>query len=135
MAAQVPDGRITFCGNRDDMTTLFRASDVVLHAGIVEGMPLGLLEAQSCGKPVVAYGVAGVPEATLDGVTGLLAQPRDVTGLAAALRTLADDHRLRAEMGAAARAHTLAHHRIETQAQANAAILTEMCGAPRAMGE
>jgi glycosyltransferase involved in cell wall biosynthesis len=135
MAAQLPERPITFCGNHDDVTTLFRASDVVLHAGIVEGMPLGLLEAQSCGKPVDAYDVAGVPEATLDGVTGLLAWPRDVTGLAAALRTLADDHRLRAEMGAVARAHVLAHHRIETQARANAAILAEICGVPRAMGE
>jgi glycosyltransferase involved in cell wall biosynthesis len=135
MADQVPDRLVTFCGIRDDMATLFRASDVVLHAGTVEGMPLGLLEAQSCGKPVIAYDVAGVPEATIDGVTGLLARPRRVADLAAALRRLADDRRLRDEMGVAARAHVLAHHRIETQSRRNAAVLAELCGAPRVMGE
>jgi glycosyltransferase involved in cell wall biosynthesis len=132
-ADQLPAGRVTFCGSRDDMTALFRASDVVIHAGIVEGMPLGLLEAQSCGKPVIAYDVAGVPEAVVDGFTGLLAAPRDVAGLGVALQRLAGDRTLRAKMGTAARVHMLAHHRIETQALRNAAVLTEMCGVPRAM--
>jgi glycosyltransferase involved in cell wall biosynthesis len=132
-ADQLPAGRVTFCGSRDDMTALFRASDVVIHAGIVEGMPLGLLEAQSCGKPVIAYDVAGVPEAVVDGFTGLLAAPRDVAGLGVALQRLAGDRTLRAKMGTAAREHVLAHHRIETQALRNAAVLTEMCGVPRAM--
>jgi glycosyltransferase involved in cell wall biosynthesis len=129
-AMGLPAGRITFCGNRDDMVSLFRAGDVVLHAGIVEGMPLGLLEAHSCGKPVIAYDVAGVPEATIHSVTGLLAPPREVTGLTSALRTLVGDRALRIEMGEAARSHVLAHHRIEHQAARNSALLREMCGGP-----
>jgi glycosyltransferase involved in cell wall biosynthesis len=131
----LPEGRITFCGHRDDMTTLFRASDIVLHAGILEGMPLGLLEAQSCGKPVVAYDVAGVPEAVRDGVTGFLAPPRDTVTLSRALRSLTEDRALRATFGANARAHVLAHHRIETQAQRNAAVLAEICCGAEAMAE
>jgi glycosyltransferase involved in cell wall biosynthesis len=126
-AAALPAGRVTFCGNRDDMAELFRACDVVVHAGTVEGMPLGLIEAQSCGKPVIAYGVSGVPEAVLDGVTGLLAAPRDVTGLAGAVAKLVGNPRVRAKMGAAARAHVLAHHRIEDQARRNVLLLAEMC--------
>lgn len=132
-ASALPAGRVNFCGNREDMTALFRASDVVLHAGIVEGMPLGLLEAQSCGKPVIAYGVAGVPEAVIDGSTGLLAAPCDVAGLSAGLSKLAGDLLLRAEMGTAARTHVLAHHRIEIQAMRNVAVLTEMCDDARPM--
>jgi glycosyltransferase involved in cell wall biosynthesis len=132
-ASTLPAGHINFCGIRDDMTALFRASDVVLHAGMVEGMPLGLLEAQSCGKPVIAYDVAGVPEAVLDGSTGLLAAPCDVVGLSVALSRLAGDPALRAQMGTAARTHVLAHHRIETQAMRNVAVLTEMCDVAGAM--
>ena len=125
--------RVIFCGDRDDMAALFRASDVVLHAGVVEGMPLGLLEAQACGTPVVAYAVAGVPEAVRDGVTGLLAAPGDVAALGAALRRLIIDPAARIEMGASARAHVLAHHQLQAQAVRNAELLTEMCGVPRAM--
>lgn len=132
-AAGLSAGRVTFCGGRDDMPALFRACDLVLHAGVVEGMPLGLIEAQSCATPVVAYAVAGVPEAVVDGITGLLAAPQDVAGLTAALVRLAGDDALRGEMGAAARAHVLAHHRLDTQAARNIALLTELCGAPEAV--
>jgi glycosyltransferase involved in cell wall biosynthesis len=132
-ADTLPVGRIHFCGSRNDMAALFRASDVVAHAGVVEGMPLGLVEAQSCGRPVVAYAVAGVPEAVRHGITGLLVAPRDVLGLGGALRTLAENPVLRDEMGVAAREHVLAHHRIQTQALRNAELLTEMCGVPRTM--
>jgi glycosyltransferase involved in cell wall biosynthesis len=127
LATALQPRQVIFAGNRESMADLFRASDVVIHAGIVEGMPLGLLEAQSCGKPVVAYRVAGVPEAVLDGTTGLLADACDVKGLTKALRALTVDASLRAEMGVAARAHVLASHRIEVQADRNAEVLTDMC--------
>jgi glycosyltransferase involved in cell wall biosynthesis len=132
-AEALPAGRVHFCGRRDDMAALFLASDVVMHAGMVEGMPLGLLEAQSCGRPVVAYRVAGVPEAVLHASTGLLAAPGDAEGLCDALGRLVRDPVLRSQMGASARAHVLSHHRIEAQAARNVAVLTEMCGVPRAM--
>lgn len=120
-------GRVTFCGNRDDMAAMFQASDVVLHAGTVEGMPLGLLEAQACGKPVVAYDVAGVREAVVDGTTGWLAAVRDVASLHRALAKLVHDGESRTKMGAAARAHVLAHHQLETQAACNAELLKRLC--------
>ena len=127
-ADRLPGGRIVFCGMRDDMTDLLQASDVVIHAGTMEGMPLGLLEAQSCGKPVVAYAVAGVPEAVRDKETGLLVAACDIAGLGRSLRTLACDASLRATMGNAARAHMLANHRIDIQAARNVAVLQEVCG-------
>jgi glycosyltransferase involved in cell wall biosynthesis len=123
---------VRFCGNRDDMAALLGASDVVIHTGIVEGMPLTLIEAQACGTPVIAYDVAGVGEAVRDGITGYLAPPRDVTRLSGALRQLADPA-LRAQMGAKARVHALAHHGIEAQAERNVAVLAEMCGRPNSL--
>ena len=126
-AEALPAGQAHFCGRRDDMAALFQASDVVMHAGMVEGMPLGLLEAQSCGKPVVAYRVAGVPEAVLHEATGLLATPGDADDLGDALGRLVGDPALRAQMGASARAHVLSHHQLEAQAARNMGVLTEMC--------
>jgi len=124
---------VTFCGSRNDMTALYRACDVVIHTGTVEGMPLTLVEAQSCGKPVIAYDVAGVKEAVHDGSTGILVPATDVALLTRALRELVNNPARRAEMGAAARVHALAHHRIEIQADRNASVLTDMCGRPDAL--
>lgn len=123
-------GSVTFCGNRNDMPSLFRASDLVIHAGVVEGMPLGLIESQACGKPVIAYDVAGVSEAVQNRTTGLLAPPRDVASLTNALRRLAGDPHLRAEMGLAARSRVLRHHRIDVQADRNVTVLNDVCAVP-----
>jgi glycosyltransferase involved in cell wall biosynthesis len=48
--------------------------------------------------------VGGIPEQVADGETGLLVEPGDVDGLAAALRRLAADPALRRRLGEAGRA-------------------------------
>ena len=56
-----------------------------------------LSEAMALRLPVVATRVGGIPEAVLEGKTGLLVEPGSVSGLAGALRAaLSDPDRLRA---------------------------------------
>jgi glycosyltransferase involved in cell wall biosynthesis len=55
------------------------------------------------GRPVVASAVGGLLDLVVDGETGLLVPPRDVTALRAALERLLGDAALRARLGAAAR--------------------------------
>ena len=117
---------VQFCGRRDDIVNLLRATDVFVHAGVVEGMPLGLLEAQACGVPVVAYDAAGVSETVRDGATGLLAPPGNVQALTDALKRLTLDSALRTEFRSAARANAVSEHRIEVQAARNADLLKAM---------
>jgi glycosyltransferase involved in cell wall biosynthesis len=64
-----------------------------------EGTPTVLIEAMSIGLPVIATRVGGVPELVEDGVTGLLVEPGDVTGMARAIRALASDEAARRSMG------------------------------------
>ena len=71
--------------------------------GDQEGLPVIALEAAASGRPVVGYRHSGIPEAVVDGYTGLLAVEGDVTGLAVALTELLDDHARSQEMGTAAR--------------------------------
>ena len=118
--------RVLFAGMRDDVADILRASDILVHAGVIEGMPLGMLEAQACGTPVAAYSAAGVDEAVIDGVSGLLVSPGDVVGLGNALLTLAEAPELRAKMGAAGRLHVLEHHTIKGQAAEVARHLHEL---------
>jgi glycosyltransferase involved in cell wall biosynthesis len=122
-AAERLPGRVTFTGRREDVRDILNATDVLLHAGVIEGMPLGLLEAQAAGVPVVAYRVAGVPEAVLDGRTGLLADPCDSLELGRHARSLILDPILRHRLGSAGRQHVQASHTISGQADAYAGLL------------
>jgi glycosyltransferase involved in cell wall biosynthesis len=68
-----------------------------------EGLPLSLLEAAACGRPMVATDVAGCRDIARDGVNALLVPPDDPEALADAIARLARDAALRAQFGAAGR--------------------------------
>ena len=93
---------------------MYRRADVFVQASVVlangdrDGIPNSLLEAMASGLAVVASDVAGIPEVLLPGC-GLRVAPADAAALASALGSLADDPCLRAQLGAAARRHVVAH--------------------------
>lgn len=93
---------VRLLGFRDDIETVLGAADIVAVPS-TRPEPLGLvaLEAAAAGLPVVAAAHGGLPEIVLDGETGLLVEPTS-TELARALRTLADDPKLRRRLGEAA---------------------------------
>ncbi len=89
---------------------VFAASDIFCHPSRwQEAFGLVLAEAMSCGKPVVATAVGGIPEVVEDGGTGFLAPPGDPAALAAKLVLLANDPALRERMGRAGRERVAAH--------------------------
>jgi len=74
--------------------------DKTLYA---EGMPNSLLEAMSCGLPVIASKIGGVVDIVEDGKSGILFEPGDVAGLSSAMIRLLKDAELRQRLGAEAR--------------------------------
>jgi glycosyltransferase involved in cell wall biosynthesis len=60
-------------------------------------------EAMAAGLPVVGYRAGNLPYLAADGGEGLLADPGDIAGLAAALRRLIEDDGLRLRLATAAR--------------------------------
>jgi glycosyltransferase involved in cell wall biosynthesis len=109
------EGRVRLHGHASsgEISQRLRASDVLLHAGVIEGIPAAIVEAMACGLPVVAVGSGGVPEAITDGVDGFLVAPRDPEKLAAALRRLGEDAHLRERMGQAGRRKVLSQMTLE----------------------
>jgi glycosyltransferase involved in cell wall biosynthesis len=95
--------RVHFTGIRRDVGNVLAALDIFVMPSLWEGLPLALVHAMGAGLPVVASAVAGVPEVVQHGETGILVQPGDVDGLAAALERLVHDPAERARLGLAAR--------------------------------
>ncbi|MCX9154892.1 glycosyltransferase family 4 protein [Niveibacterium sp. 24ML] len=102
-------GAVEFLGQRSDVLALQQQADVAVLASTQgEGMPRALLEAASCGRPMVATDVPGCRELVAHGRNGLLVPPGDAEALAAAIISLLDDPARAARMGAEARADVLA---------------------------
>ena len=81
-----------------------RALDIVVHAS-TEPEPFGLViaEAMACGRPVIVANGGGAREIVEPGVDALTHPPGDAAALAARIRELAEDARLRAALGVSAR--------------------------------
>ncbi len=96
--------RIIWLGKvpHDEVGWVMSAGDVFVLPSLSEGLPTVVCEAMACGLPVVATAVDGTPEIVDDPVTGLLVQPHDAGGLAAALARVLDDPDLARAMGAEA---------------------------------
>ncbi len=77
----------------------YRAADIYIHAAKIDTFPLAVLEALSCGTPVVATAVGGIPEQIDHGGTGFLSGLGDVGSLAQQVITLLEDVDSRRGMG------------------------------------
>lgn len=113
-------GRYHYIGPRSDVPDVLRSLDVLALPSErdKEAFPRIVVEAMACGVPVLATAVAGIPEAVVDGETGLLVDPDDFEGFVAALRTLVLDDELRRRYGAAAVARCRALFSMEANAAA-----------------
>ena len=79
------------------------------------GAPTVLIEAQATGMPVVSSRHADIPGVVRDGETGLLADERDIEGIATCLLRLIEHPERWPIMGQAGRAHIEQHYSIVTE--------------------
>ncbi|MGA7963545.1 MAG: glycosyltransferase family 4 protein, partial [Candidatus Acidiferrales bacterium] len=84
---------------RQDVPALYAAHDVFVFPSLVEGMPLTLLEAMATGMAIVTTEAPGMADVIEDEFNGLLAQPADAQGLAAATERLCRSAELRRQFG------------------------------------
>jgi len=91
--------RFTFTGFTKDVAMQLRKMTIFTLPSYREGFPRSVLEAMSCGLPVIATAIRGCREAVVDGETGLIVPPRDSEALARAVLALLDDSERAHEMG------------------------------------
>jgi phosphatidylinositol alpha-1,6-mannosyltransferase len=100
--------RVRWVGSvrKDEIGVYYNLADVLVNPSVsrpADGLNVCVLDAMSCGKPVVGSTVAGNPLAIVAGETGLIVPEQDHAALAQALAHLVDDPALRLRMGAAGR--------------------------------
>ena len=96
--------RIFFLGQRRDLPEIFADCHIFCLPTLEEAFGLVFTEAMAAGLPVVACKSGAVPEIVINGVTGLLSEPRDFNKLAANLELLLLNPDLAAQLGKAGRA-------------------------------
>jgi len=115
----------------DDATLscLYSAADLLVLPSQEDNLPNVMLEAMSCATPVVAFDTGGIPDAVLDGETGLLVPPGDLDALAAAILKLVFDGEQRQRLSQNGRDRTLAKYLLTRQAKDYLALFEELTAA------
>ncbi|MHA2003048.1 MAG: glycosyltransferase family 4 protein [Candidatus Thorarchaeota archaeon] len=94
---------VTLLGKRNDIRELMCCSDMFLLFSNVEGMPLTVIEAMSCGTPVIATPVGGTPELVRPGQDGIVTKGIGEEEYAHAIIDLLENESLRLKFAAAGR--------------------------------
>lgn len=120
------EGAIEWWGHKENMPEVFSQAHVICLPSYREGLPMVLLEAASCGCPIIATDVPGCREIVRDGVNGLLVPPRDHIALAGALIALIENAQLREEMGRRGREIAVAEFSVEKVVSGTLPIYREL---------
>ena len=94
---------LTLLGQVDDIGAFWTRAHIAVLPSLREGLPMSLLEAAACARPIVATDVPGCREIARDGVNALLVPASDAAALADAIDRLAGDAEMRRRFGAAGR--------------------------------
>lgn len=99
--------RVQFCGQTDDIRSVWQANHLLVLPSRAEGTPLALVEAMLCGRPAVVTDVGGNTEWVEDGETGFVAEASTKRSFGAALERAWQARARWQAMGKQARNNTL----------------------------
>ncbi len=106
--------RIHFLGDRRDVSNIMRCFDIFALSSLNEGISNTILEAMSCGVPVVASDVGGNPELVRDRIDGSLFLSRDVDALISCFERYLVDPDLCRQHGENSRKRILANFSVQS---------------------
>lgn len=82
-----------------EIASLMSSADIFVFPSHHEGLPNAVLEAMSCGLPIIATRIGGIPEAVEHNQSGLLVPAKDVSALANAIEFMVKNADSAKEMG------------------------------------
>jgi glycosyltransferase involved in cell wall biosynthesis len=112
----------------EQVATCYRESSLFVFPSVNEGLSRALLEAMSCGLPVIACRDTGAEDCVTPGKEGLLVPGRNTNALAGAILWCYNHRREIAEMGRAARLRTETEFTLSHYAQRLIALYRSVAG-------
>ncbi len=79
----------------DEMLKLYQKAGIVCVPSLADNSPMIIYEAMSCGAPVIASNVCGIPDLINDGIDGFLVKPKNSEEIAEKIIILLSDEKLR----------------------------------------
>jgi len=126
-ALDLGDG-MRFVSPRSNLAPAYVDADVFALSSLWEGLPYVVLEAMAYALPVVSTDVDGIPEAVVDGETGLLVSPGDPSALATAMLRLIAGPAQRAAFGAAGRVRVVERFSLDQMIDGVSSAYREVIG-------
>lgn len=109
-----------------ECSTLYGMCDIFVLLSHFEPFGAVLLEAGSSKKPVIAFNTGGPRDIIINGKTGFLIKPFDLTALTEKVLRLLTDGGLRKRMGEQGRKHILENFTWDHEAKAYDRLYTEL---------
>jgi glycosyltransferase involved in cell wall biosynthesis len=122
------DKHVLLPGFRTDVLGCIKGFDLFVMSSVTEGLGTSLLDAMACQRAIVATTAGGIPEIVEDGVTGVLAPPRDAAALAAGIVRLLRDQALRERMGSAGSARVRERFTVDRMIAGTAEVYARVAG-------
>lgn len=123
--------QVTLAGNKSeaDVRAALQRSTALIVPSLAENLPLVIVEAFACARPVIATQIAGIPELVEHGKNGFLVAPGDIEALASAIKQIVElSPRRRLEMGQHGRRQVQAMHNVSFAAGQLAVLFEQAIG-------
>ncbi len=122
----VPVMPMGYLDGDEKISTAYNGADIFILPSKEDNLPNTVLEAMSCGTPVVAFEVGGLPDMVENGMIGQLVPLGDIEQMGQAILTLIFDTDSRDTMGKNCRNRILEEYTLDVQAQRYLALYEEL---------
>jgi hypothetical protein len=100
----------------EKLAMIYSAADIFILPSLEDNFPNTMLEAMSCGTPVIAFNIGGIPDLVKNGVTGFVAPENDLQTMAEQIIKLASNSQLRHNMSKKCHQIICDNHSLDIQA-------------------
>lgn len=104
---------------------MYSAADILIQPSRAENQSLVILEAMSCGTPVIAFDIGGNAEIVSAGPGGLVVEPENIAQLSQGITRLLEDRALRASLGKSARRSVIELYSLDVHCKKYIALYQE----------
>ncbi|MGD0915984.1 MAG: glycosyltransferase [Thermodesulfobacteriota bacterium] len=111
----------------EDIRTTYSAADIFVLPSLEDNLPNTLLEAMSCGTPVIGFDTGGIPDVVENGVTGMVVSRGSENLLGEAILRILGNSELLATMAENARGKAVKDFGLSVQATRYLSLYSELC--------